>query len=182
LLKFLSTYLSERSSLRFAEWGGGNSCFFDAIFSEFTPEAYTVFDNNPLGLESFITKYQNTEYNINALNADVLNCDIEKTFDVVFSVGLIEHFDKINTRKAIETHFQATDKGGLVVIGFPTPTQNYLFTRRLMEALGLWKFYDERPLHPTEVEPVFEEHGIILAKKMLSKMPLTQMLYAIRKH
>jgi 2-polyprenyl-3-methyl-5-hydroxy-6-metoxy-1,4-benzoquinol methylase len=65
--------------------------------------------------------------------------------DVVFSVGLIEHFDQSGTNAMIRAHFKALKPAGCAIISFPTPTWLYRAAPRLAETLGLWKFPDERP-------------------------------------
>jgi len=102
--------------------------------------------------------------------------------DVVFSVGLIEHFDPEDTRKAVHAHFDVLRPGGLLILSFPTPTLLYRITRKLIESLGMWKFPDERALTPDEVAASVEEYGDVLTTKTLWPLLLTQSLVVARKH
>jgi SAM-dependent methyltransferase len=101
--------------------------------------------------------------------------------DLVFSVGLIEHFDPADTRKAVQAHFDALRPGGVAILSFPTPTLLYRTTRRVIELLGMWKFHDERPLTPREVTASIEECGDVLTSKTLWPLLLTQELIVARK-
>ncbi len=78
------------------------------------------------------------------MRPDVLRLgDLGFQADVVFSIGLIEHFDPAGTRQAIEAHFALLKPGGYAIISYPTPTWLYRAARTLTEAAGLWKFHDE---------------------------------------
>jgi predicted SAM-dependent methyltransferase len=101
--------------------------------------------------------------------------------DVVYSVGLIEHFDAANTRVAIRSHFRLLKPGGIAVISFPTPTLLYRVARTLCEVLRVWKFHDERPLTRDEVVRTLDEEGEILEEKTLWPLILTQQMIVIRK-
>ena len=73
--------------------------------------------------------------------------------DLVFSVGLIEHFDAAGTARALHTHLQATRPGGVCLLSYPTPTLLYRVARRIAELTGQWRFHDERPLRLEEITP-----------------------------
>ncbi len=179
ILSVFAAHTPLNSRPRIIECGGGNSCFFAKIYEALAPELYTVLDNNALGLEKFLAENQKHRDHISIVDADLLAYEPEEKYDIVFSAGLIEHFDEDGTAKMIRAHFRLAREGGLVVIGFPTPTRQYRAIRKMMELAGLWKFFDERPLRASEVEPAFLENGEILDKLVLRNMPLTQMYYAI---
>ena len=143
------------------ELGGGNSCFFPR-FSENYPEAiYTIIDNNQRGLDIFLEHYNDPKIRI--INDDIINPKIRiDPVDLVFSVGLIEHFSKENTAKAIQEHFNKGKPGSLVIITFPTPTWLYVTARFLVESFGAWKFPDERPLSIDEVAGLVNDYGEII--------------------
>jgi cyclopropane fatty-acyl-phospholipid synthase-like methyltransferase len=101
--------------------------------------------------------------------------------DVVFSVGLVEHFDVAGTRAAVLAHFDALRPGGTLILTFPTPTPLYRATRRLIEMLGMWKFHDERPLGAEEVAEAIGERGEVVDRKTLWPLILTQYLIVARK-
>ncbi|HXI43184.1 MAG TPA: GtrA family protein [Bryobacteraceae bacterium] len=167
--------------LGIVEIGGGNSCFLDAILSGVGCRSYDVIDTNEYGLSLLAGKLANHKV-LRLHRQSVLELQMRAEADVVFSVGLIEHFDPEDTRKAVHAHFDVLRPGGLLILSFPTPTLLYRITRRLIESLGMWKFPDERALTPDEVTASVEEHGDVLTTKTLWPLLLTQSLVVVRKH
>lgn len=144
------------------ELGGGNSYFFPKLREKYPQALYTIIDNNQRGLDIFREQHL-SEKKIELLNGNVIEPEFAiSAADVIFSIGLIEHFFHQNTAKAIQTHFACARPGSLVIITFPTPTWLYIIARRLTELLGLWKFPDERPLQIKEVVGEVTKYGEIL--------------------
>jgi SAM-dependent methyltransferase len=102
--------------------------------------------------------------------------------DVVFSVGLIEHFDRPRTQRAVRAHFDFLKPGGIAVISFPTPTPLYRLARRVAEQAGAWMFDDERPLGLDEVAAAASPCGKLLLRRILWPIVFTQLLTVWRKH
>lgn len=157
------------------ELGGGNSAFCNTLTRRLKVCHYTVVDSNPRGVELFRTKHPSSS-SYKALCADILTLD-PATFepaDLVFSVGLVEHFSEEQTRIAIRRHFELAKPGGLVLITFPVPTFTYRLIRRAAEALGLWRFPDERPIQLEDAVRLCAEHGEVIAKRLNRAILLTQ--------
>jgi len=183
IFEYMNKYILDKSNLKTVEFGGANSCFFDFIADKFKPKEYVIIDNNQFGLDKF--KENKNDYNceIQLINDDILKVNKpSETFDYCYSIGLVEHFNIENTKKAIEAHFRYTKEQGIVLISFPTPTFQYRLIRKCMEALSLWKFFDERPLTIEEVMPILQEKGDVLEIKLIRRLPLTQMMCVVRKH
>jgi putative flippase GtrA/phospholipid N-methyltransferase len=162
------------------EIGGANSCFADSILRQMRPQQYRVVDTNEHGLALLRHRFPESS-RVTAINTSVLELVPEDgPVDVVFSVGLVEHFSREDTAKAIRAHFSVVREGGLVILSFPTPTALYRLARRLCEAAGLWRFPDERPLDREEVLAIAREHGTVLLGKMLWPLVFTQYLIAVR--
>lgn len=156
------------------EPGGGNSAFCDTLTRRLYVCHYTVVDSNPRGTELFRAKHPGPE--TEALCADILTLD-PATFesaDLVFSVGLVEHFSEAQTRIAIRRHFELAKPGGLVLITFPVSTFTYRLIRRAAEALGIWRFPDERPIQLEDAVRLCAEHGEVIAKRLNRAILLTQ--------
>jgi cyclopropane fatty-acyl-phospholipid synthase-like methyltransferase len=94
--------------------------------------------------------------------------------DLVYSVGLIEHFDPFSTERAILADFDRCKPGGLVLITFPTPTALYRAIRAAAEWMGKWLFPDERPLQFGEVLNACKQRGTILHTSINWWIGLTQ--------
>ena len=67
--------------------------------------------------------------------------DLGLKVDAVFSVGLIEHFDRSGTREAVLAHLRLLDDGGVAIISYPTPTLLYRAARSVTEvwACGIFR-------------------------------------------
>jgi cyclopropane fatty-acyl-phospholipid synthase-like methyltransferase len=170
--------------LSILEIGGANSCFIDRIVGDLAPGRYDVMDSNELGLDLLRRRLDNGRIAATAVAAakgDVLDPTFERSYDVVYSVGLIEHFSPENTAKAVASHFGALASGGLAVITFPTPTFLYKVVRRLAELMGLWIFHDERPILLDEFAAAARDHGSIVSARILWPLVLTQYCVALRK-
>ena len=163
------------------EFGGANSCFIDQIIAQVEPARYDVIDNNRLGLELLKSRYMGDD-RVSAIYGDVLSTsEPNAPYDIVFSVGLIEHFDPAGTAAAVAAHFRYLRPGGTAIITFPTPTWLYRIVRKLAEATHSWIFFDERPLRLAEFERAVANLGEIKSARILWPLILTQYCVVTRK-
>ena len=164
------------------ELGGGNSSFCDTVMHRLFAQFYTVVDSNPRGTLLFWMKHPDS-YNYTNVCADILTLDPSSLVhaDLVFSVGLVEHFSEEQTKIAIRRHFELAKPGGLVLITFPVPTLSYRIIRRAAEMLGLWRFPDERPIRLEDAVALCAEHGEIIEKRLNRAILLTQGIVLARK-
>jgi SAM-dependent methyltransferase len=172
---------SRDGRLAIVEIGGANSCFLDSILAGVGCRSYDVVDTNEYGLSLLAGKLKGSKV-LRLHQQSVLDLKMQVQADLVFSVGLIEHFDPEETRKAVQAHFDVLRPGGVAIISFPTPTLLYRITRKLIELLGMWKFHDERPLTLHEVTASVEQCGEVLRTTTLWPLLLTQELLVARKH
>jgi putative flippase GtrA len=163
-----------------AELGGANSCFYQGIKQQVGPRQYHVFDNNALGLEK-LKNAAGSDQGLHLHLQDVLSMTATEQHEVAFSVGLIEHFEKRGTKKAIEAHFQLLKPGGLAIISFPTPTLVYRLARWAAERTRTWIFHDERPLSRGEVVSTIDKLGEIVFEKINWPVIFTQRVIVARK-
>lgn len=176
LRKTLRPLIPERK-ISIAELGGGDSSFVRTLYSVFDPVRYAVFDSNENALARFRSRsFSASETHLCDLLSGVPD-GIGK-FDLVFSIGLIEHFTPEETARLIRLHFALAKPGGIVVLSFPTPTMLYRATRFCAEKLGLWRFPDERPLQFQEVRDSILPVGKILSRRLIRSNFLTQLLIA----
>jgi SAM-dependent methyltransferase len=170
----------EASGLSIVEIGGANSCFIDAILAGVGVQRYDVIDTNEFGLSLLARRFGDTG-RVGLFRENVLDLSYDRQADLVFSVGLVEHFTAAETRQAVLAHFDVLRPGGTLILTFPTPTLLYRATRKLIEMCGMWKFPDERPLLPGEVLASIRERGEILYRRTLWPQVLTQHLVVVRK-
>jgi hypothetical protein len=180
ILRALRLHARDRASPEIVELGGANSCFFDEIARLLEPRLYHLVDNNDEGLARS-RELALRDPRVRVHRDSVLDLSLRVEADLVLSVGLIEHFSRGDTRRAIDAHFDLARPGGLVLMTFPTPTELYWITRRISELLGLWIFHDERPLERGEVLAVTRGHGELLESEIVWPVILTQGLVAVRK-
>lgn len=159
---------------RILELGGANSCFIERILEQIAPARYDVLDSNELGLDLLEARYSR-DSRVSTIRQDVLSFDWQGApYDVVLSVGLIEHFGRGDTARAIAAHFSAIAPGGVAVVTFPTPTLLYRFARAVSEATGQWIFHDERPLRLEEFQQTAGRFGTVKRARILWPLVLTQ--------
>lgn len=182
LMRLLTPHC-RKGEFSIAELGGANSCFYEVITKELKPVEYHIFDNNDTGLDKLTERIKpDASAPLRIHNTDIIKMKTDFKTDVVFSVGLIEHFNKEGTRKAVEAHFELVKDGGTVILFFPTPTLLYGFTRFLAELFRLWIFHDERPLRNEEVESYIEKYGTVIHRETIWPIFLTQSVLVIRKN
>jgi SAM-dependent methyltransferase len=181
LINALASHRFLNAGSRILEFGGANSCFLDSIARRFRPSEYHVADTNQYGLDLLKTR-KLEDCALVPHNRDVLvsSAPFPSQFDLVFSVGLVEHFDIADTAAAIRNHFRFARPGGLVLISFPCPTLLYRLTRGFLELAHLWRFPDERPLQPAEALHAIEDRGEIVFQKILWPIFLTQHMILAR--
>jgi SAM-dependent methyltransferase len=161
LLRSLREQLGKRE-VSVCELGGANSCFIDDFLSLPSVVRYHVIDLNEYGVDLLRQRFDD-DARVTAELADATAITHGAgTHDVVYSVGLIEHFDSTTTARCIVSHFNLCRPGGTVLITFPTPTLPYRLIRGAAESVGIWAFPDERPLQFREVMQTCSEHGKIV--------------------
>jgi SAM-dependent methyltransferase len=182
LISTLKRYAAPAGLKTIVEIGGANSCFMARILDGLRPDGYHVIDLNQFGLDLLRERFPDSA-NVLLHQADVLKLpDLGLEADVVFSVGLIEHFDRPQTRQAIDAHFELLRPGGIAILSYPTPTWLYQMARTACETFGLWHFPDERPLKRKEVFDSVTRWGEVVFEKTLWPLVFTQHLMVIRKN
>jgi cyclopropane fatty-acyl-phospholipid synthase-like methyltransferase len=172
----IGTYLAGKPDIELIEFGGGNSCFFRGLVESLPISRYDVADLNTKSLQLFerqareVPSVSTSVRNVNLLTDD----PALPPADVVFSVGLIEHFTPEGTRDVARRHFSCVKDDGIVIITAPTPTWLYRTIRGAAEHIGVWQFPDERPLSPEEMLESGEGLGVPLLSRTLWPIVLTQ--------
>ncbi|MGA2402796.1 MAG: glycosyltransferase [Syntrophobacteraceae bacterium] len=179
LIRLMEQYGSKGCTV--AELGGANSCFFEPIKKKIEPGHYHIIDNSKVGLHLCRSMTCPGGQSPSLHDHDVLDLKLPFKVNLAFSIGLIEHFPEENTAKAIRSHFELLEPGGIAVISFPTPTVLYRVTRFISEVFGMWIFHDERPLEKSEVAGVIGGFGTLLREETVWPMLLTQCIMVARK-
>jgi glycosyltransferase involved in cell wall biosynthesis len=182
LAELISTHAPRRQPLTVLELGGGNSCFLTGLMAKFPIGRYAILDNSPEGMrlarERFGPTYGDA---MRFITDDVFAADVPEKSDLVYSVGLIEHFDDRDMAKLIGLHRRWAADDGLVLIAVPTPTIFYRIVRTAAEILGIWKFPDERPVRRDTLAALMREQGLEpIVERTLWSQILTQAIIAAR--
>jgi SAM-dependent methyltransferase len=177
----LLKYHSKKNMESIAEIGGGNSYFINSLLKQIDVQQYLVLDTCQTALDKFNKRFS-MDPRISSKKVDALRISCSQSFDLVFSIGLVEHFNIKDTSRAIKSHFSLCKPGGLVLISFPTPTLLYNIIRAIAELIGIWKFHDERPLYFKEVADTAVKFGVIKHQSILWKIGLTQGYLLIQKN
>lgn len=169
-------YMSGKSQLSVIEFGGGNSCFFKGLAAALPIARYDIVDLNTKSLALFEQQGREVPSIATAAHrADLLTeAPALEPADIVYSVGLVEHFSPEGTREVVRRHFSCVKPGGIVIVTAPTPTWLYRAVRGAAEAIGVWAFPDERPLQPAEIVSAGEGLGTPRHAATLWPQVLTQ--------
>ncbi|MCH5279923.1 MAG: methyltransferase domain-containing protein [Lachnospiraceae bacterium] len=182
LIYYIERYAADK--LDIMELGGGNSCFAKGLLtgcSKVSINSYSIIDSCEIAVRQFREMKLSGNAYLADLTSDTALAEIEKKFDLVYSVGLIEHFRGNDIDKIIAAHFQLCEDGGIVLISVPTPTLQYLLIRKGMELLGAWGFPDEKALKYEDIGAAIERYGELLDTKINRRLPLTQLMIVARK-
>jgi putative flippase GtrA/SAM-dependent methyltransferase len=163
---------------RIVELGGGGSQFLAALRRVYPAAELVAVDTNARGLQ-LVERRLPGDARLRLVNEDVRTA-AGGGADLVYSVGVIEHFDPPGTAAAIRAHFTRARPGGVVIVTFPTPTWLYRSIRALAEAAGIWAFPDERPLSIAEVKGEAARHGTVLRAFVHWQAVLTQAVVVAR--
>lgn len=180
LIKVL-TKCGMRDQWRVMELGGGRSCFATDISNALPVEFYDVIDK----CQYAVKMAGGNRVIRNALCLDLtknMDSDVVKdNYNLVYSVGLVEHFSNLDRRCVIKNHFNLCEHGGYVLITAPTLTLKYMIIRKCMEVLHLWQFWDERPLNVKTLMKEMGNYGEIVHAGINRKLPLTQCVVVAKK-
>ena len=80
-------------------------------------------------------------------------------FDVVYSLGLIEHFESEKSRMLVAEHQRVCRKGGLVIVSVPN-LLNLPHTLRKMILGRKYEYYPERSYTPKQLSRTLTSAGL----------------------
>lgn len=182
-LFFVQTVWAESAEVKkIIELGGGNSALYTYIRKFFPHARIILIDKEEFNEVSFREQSSNdTQLECNVEDILTQQPKGSASADLVFSIGLIEHFSRKDTAVMIKRHFEHCRPGGMVLISFPTPTFRYRVVRSLMENFNLWLFHDERPLQILEVASEMNRYGTKIDERLDSRMGLTQKIFLYKK-
>lgn len=116
----------------------------------------SLLDYDPVALEKGVEFFERIGQSVETTNHDILQTDagpLDGRYDLVFSAGLLEHFNETERRTIIENMVRYTKIGGYIVIGIPN---HYSLPYRLAY-LGLlllkrWEYPQEQKIRNFDAE------------------------------
>ena len=160
------------------EYGGGNSFVAEAISNNFNINKFVIVDSNEYGIKLLDKR------NISNLEK---HCDSifdyadKENYDLVYSIGLIEHFQGDYLIKCIDKHFEMCKKGGWVLLTFPVNCFRYRVIRMVLEIFNMWQYTDEVPLKKDYIEKIISENGSVMHSSINKKLILPQAIILIKR-
>ena len=116
-LAVFDRFLPRDASLTAAEVGGAPGQHLAYLHRTFGYRV-TCIDYSPTGCRKTLENFSLLGISGDVIKADLMSEDTDlPTFDVVYSLGLIEHFD--DRVPVVERHAQLVRPGGLLVLGVP---------------------------------------------------------------
>jgi len=117
ILKAFDLYLPAEKDLKILEIGGAKGEYLLYLVKRFGYEGYSL-DYSSAGNEATLETFLKAGKKVKVYERDLFadNSDLP-LFDIVFSLGLIEHFDDPVT--VVESHLKLLRPGGILLIGVP---------------------------------------------------------------
>ena len=160
------------------EYGGGNSSVAEAISKNYNIDKFTIVDSNEYGIELLDNK---NIKNLNKKCESIFDYNDKIEYDLIYSVGLIEHFQGKELEKCIKRHFKYAKNNSLVLFTFPVPKMKYKVIRFIYEIFNKWQYTDEVPLKKVYVEYLLKKHGKILYSEVNKGLILPQAIILVKK-
>ena len=119
-LERLIKIYSKRTNLSVIEIGGAPGRICEWVSRLDNVKSINIIDYSSEGIrqsESFLKNNCSSNYSIYKLDLFKSKLKLLPSFDLVYSLGFVEHFYDLNL--SIEKHLDLTKKGGLTIIGLP---------------------------------------------------------------
>jgi len=116
--KYIKKYQEKDKQYKFIELGCGASSFLPYLAKKYNNLQLFGIDKSPIGCKLAAIKDIDWIPSANIICGDILKSPIKsEKFDIVFSFGLIEHFD--NPKMVLEKHLSLLKPGGLLICIVP---------------------------------------------------------------
>ncbi|MDY7077607.1 MAG: class I SAM-dependent methyltransferase [Chloroflexota bacterium] len=131
------------------ELGCGPGYVARRIAEQIPTKRLVVVDSSPAAIKISKTTLQGLDCDVEGIEADFFQMNLPEQFDLVYSNGVVEHFDDATRARLLRIHADYVKDGGYCIVHVPTPTLSYTVSRTLLSWLNRWEHDDETPL-PTE--------------------------------
>ncbi|MCX6287511.1 MAG: class I SAM-dependent methyltransferase [Bacteroidetes bacterium] len=134
ILKAFDRHLPDEKRLTALEIGGAKGEYLLYLVKRFGYEGHSL-DYSSAGNEQTVETFSKAGYNVQVYERDLFadNSDLP-LFDMVFSLGFIEHFD--DPAPVVESHLKLVKPGGILLLGVPNYSGIYkLVLKRLAPSM-----------------------------------------------
>jgi len=117
LIKIFDTYLPQQRGLKILEIGGAPGQFLAYLAKEFDYSAHAI-DYSAIGCDKMREAFEIANVDVTVYNRNIFAdlSDLPR-FDIVFSMGFIEHFSDLDS--IIAKHVALLKKQGILLLGVP---------------------------------------------------------------
>ncbi len=121
----------------------------------------TLFDYSDVALELAAENAKDLGVRAEIIKGNLLNNSLDSDqYDIVWSVGLHEHFQGENRQKAFDEMYRISKPGGICIVIVPNSLNlPYRLTKRFEEMLGVWPYGDEFPFTRWELSERLHRSG-----------------------
>ncbi|MBD3425619.1 MAG: methyltransferase domain-containing protein [Candidatus Omnitrophica bacterium] len=162
-LETLKKYLSVKVNPKVLEVGCGSSIDLHLLAEEREIEAYGVdISETALEIAAGVSEYFNKKIHLSQGDAENLEFR-DEMFEMVFSQGLIEHFD--DPLLVLKEQARVLKPGGILVVNVPQTYTVYTVYKHFMAKLGRWEWGEEKQFSAW----LLEQMGKYLDLEMLEK-------------
>lgn len=118
LSSFINKYQKKDKQYSFIELGCGGSSYLPYLAKKYNNLQLFGVDKSLMGCKLAVTGIDGGLTKVQVVQGDVLQCPLRsENFDIVFSLGLIEHFD--DPDKILKKHVDLLKPGGLLICIVP---------------------------------------------------------------
>jgi SAM-dependent methyltransferase len=132
---------SNPSILELGAGSGRNSLMIAEILQA---RRVTLIDFNEEALSICRRTFQDTPFAVKYVKSDVLDLDLDATFDVVHSEGLIEHFYEAERERVFRRHVEFCGANGFIIILVPYESLQYDVFKWAYRQMNRWIYEDEQ--------------------------------------
>jgi SAM-dependent methyltransferase len=139
--------------------GCGHAEITMAILQQHRGRALTAVDFCADAIES--VRRRKGKLPVTAIQADLLELDLDQQFDLVYSSMVVEHFWGAARQRVIAQHARFAKPGGYVFINVPGPS---LFSRIFDASLNQPAGISEEHFTPTELRTLLTDNGLEIVR------------------
>ena len=157
IVRLISRYVPRKAKV--LEVGAGGSHTLGALAARLECETYGV-EPDLGGIKKTIELAKAESGKVRMILGDGFNLPFDEgAFDVVYSLGLVEHFEPKQTQALIEDHLRVCKPAGIVIVAVPN-LLNLPHTLRKAYLGSRYEYAPERSFSPREIKRILASAGV----------------------